>query len=135
MKVAFATTDGIHVDEHFGRAGRFAIYEFTKNGYSSLDDRVFSGGRDRSVEGTRCLGSLHDDAVQSKVDKLSDCDIICMTSIGGPSAARLVKKGIMPVKVKERMRIEEEAVKLMETIQNAPPPWMRRALEKDQQEG
>lgn len=88
-----------------------------------------------SVEGTRGLGSLHDDAVQGKVEKLSDCDIIYMTSIGGPSAARLVKKGIMPVKVKGRMRIEEEAVKLMETIRNAPPPWMRRALEKDQQEG
>ena len=135
MKVAFATTDGIHVDEHFGRAGRFAIYEFTKNGYSSLDDRVFSVGRDMLVEGTRGLGSLHDDAVQGKVEKVSDCDIIYMTSIGGPSAARLVKKGIMPVKVKGKMRIEEEAVKLMETIRNAPPPWMRRALEKDQQEG
>ncbi len=135
MKVAFATTDGVHVDEHFGRAGRFVIYEFTKNGYSSLDDRVFSGGRDMAVEGTRGLGSLHDDAVQGKVEKVSDCDIIYMTSIGGPSAARLVKKGIMPVKVKGKMRIEEEAVKLMETIRNAPPPWMRRALEKDQQEG
>lgn len=135
MKVAFATTDGVHVDEHFGRAGRFAVYEFTKDGYTSLEDRIFAEGRDMAVEGTRGRGPLHDDAVQSKVEKLSDCDIIYITSIGGPSAARLVRKGIMPVKLKEPERIEEAAVNLMEAIQGTPPPWLRKALEKDQQEG
>jgi len=30
MKVAFATTDGINVDEHFGRAGLFAVYELNE---------------------------------------------------------------------------------------------------------
>jgi len=27
MKVAFASTDKIHVDEHFGRAGKFTIWD------------------------------------------------------------------------------------------------------------
>jgi nitrogen fixation protein NifX len=134
MKVAFATTDGVHVDEHFGRAGRFVVYEFTGDGYTSLGDRVFAEGRDMAVEGTRGQGALHDDAVQGKVEKLSDCDIIYMTSIGGPSAARLVRKGIMPVKLKESERIEETAVKLMKALQGTPPPWLRRALENRQEE-
>jgi nitrogen fixation protein NifX len=134
MKVAFATTDGVHVDEHFGRAGRFSVYEFTKDGYVGLPDRIFAEGRDESVEKTRGYGEIHEDAVQRKVEKLADCDIIYLTSIGGPSAARLVKKGIMPVKVKEIESIEKVAVKLMMSIQGTPPPWLRRVLEKDEEE-
>ena len=36
MKIAFATTDGINVDEHFGRAGSFAIYDLSQIGYHFL---------------------------------------------------------------------------------------------------
>ncbi len=135
MKVAFATTDGVHVDEHFGRAGRFVVFRFTRDGYTGLEDIVLSPGRDEAVEGSRGRGTLHEEAVMRKIDLLSDCDVIYMTRIGGPSAARLVRRGIMPVKVREPVRIEEEAVKLMEVIRKDPPPWIRKALEKEKQEG
>lgn len=128
MKVAFSSTDGIHIDEHFGRAGRFAVYEFTKDGYERLEDKVFADGRDDAVESTRGLGELHDEAVNAKVELLSDCKIIYVTMIGGPSAARLVKMGVMPVKVGEGEGIEEAAEKLMGTIKGTPPPWMRKLI-------
>ena len=51
---------------------------------------------DRSVTDTRDQGPLHDSAVQSKVDRLADCKLIYLTEIGGPSAARLVKRGSCP---------------------------------------
>jgi len=119
MKVAFATTDGINVDEHFGRAGMFAVYELTHENYSFLELRKFE---------TRGLGELHDDRVQSKVDKLADCKIIYLTEIGGPSAARLIKKGIMPVKVKESVTIEDSMKRLLDTVKGTPPPWLKKAL-------
>jgi nitrogen fixation protein NifX len=131
MKIAFATTDGIAIDEHFGRAGMFAVYELTKDGYSFQEIRKFSEGRDSAIEETKGMGELHEDRVQQKVDKLSDCKIIYLVEIGGPSAARLVKKGIMPVKVKRSVSIEESLIKLAETISTAPPPWLRKALETD----
>ena len=99
MKIAFATTDGITVDEHFGRAGMFEVYDITKDGYAFLETRKFSDGRDSAIEETKGMEAIHDDRVQKKVDQLADCRIIYLTDIGGPSAARLVKKGIMPVKV------------------------------------
>ena len=58
------------------------------------------------------MGAVHEDRVQQKVDKLGDCKIIYLTEIGGPSAARLVKKGIMPVKVNGTYSIEESLIKL-----------------------
>lgn len=134
MKIAFATTDGIAIDEHFGRAGMFVVYDLTKDGYRYLETRKFSEGRDLAIEETRGLGAIHDERVQKKVDKLSDCRIIYLTEIGGPSAARLVKKGIMPVKVRDTVPIEETLWRLAETVRTAPPPWLRKALENSEKE-
>lgn len=128
MKVGFATTDGINVNEHFGRAGMFAIYELTGDGYRFVEMRKFSEGRDREIEETRGRGQIHDELVQGKTDKLADCRIIYLTEIGGPSAARLVKKNIMPIKVKEVVPIEESLEKLLETVKASPPPWLRKAI-------
>ena len=131
MKIAFATTDSIHVDEHFGRAGAFAIYDLTEEGYTFVELRKFADGRDREIEESKGKGQSHDDRVQKKVDDLGDCRIIYLTDIGGPSAARLVKKSIMPVKVTENTSIEESLHKLFDTIRSSPPPWLRKALRTD----
>ena len=128
MKVAFATTDGRRVNEHFGRAGMFVIYELNSSGYSQIETRKFSEGRDTAVEETKGMGNIHDKRVDNKVDRLSDCRIIYLIEIGGPSAARLARKGIMPVKVKEPVGIEESMLKLSETIRNSPPPWLRKIV-------
>ncbi len=129
MKVAFATTDDINVDEHFGRAGKFAIYELRKDGYQLIEIRKFAEGRDTAIEETKGKGQIHDDRVRSKVERLEDCKIIYLTEIGGPSAARLARKGIMPVKVKEVVPIEEALNKLLETVKTSPPPWLKKAME------
>ena len=130
MKVAFATTDGKQVNEHFGRAGMFAIYDIAETGHRFVEMRTFADGMDMAVVDTKDMGSLHDDAVQNKVDRLSDCKLIYLTEIGGPSAARLVKKGIMPMKMKEIVSIEGALEQLLETIKKSPPPWLRKALNK-----
>lgn len=131
MKVAFATTDGKSVNEHFGRAGMFVIYELNTSGYSLIENRRFSDGRDSAVETTKGSGRAHEELLDNKVARLSDCRIIYLTEIGGPSAARLARKGIMPVKVKEPVGIEESVKKLLETIQNSPPPWLKKAINND----
>ena len=56
MKIAFATTDGTNVDEHFGRAGKFAIYELTMDGYRLVEMRRFADGRDIAIEETKGMG-------------------------------------------------------------------------------
>ena len=128
MKVAFATTDGCLVDEHFGRAGRFVVLDFTPQGYAALPDLIFADGRDAAVEGTRGLGDAHDDAIERKVERLADCRLVYLNAIGGPAAARMARHGILPVKVAERTAIAEAAERLMGQIRTSPPPWLRRAL-------
>jgi nitrogen fixation protein NifX len=128
MKVGFATTDGINVDEHFGRAGKFAVYEMTPAEYRFLEMRQFADGMDFEIMESRGTGQEHDDLIDAKVGKMSDCKIIYLTEIGGPAAAKLVKKGIMPVKVKEPIAIIESMDRLMATYKSSPPPWMKKAM-------
>lgn len=128
MKIAFATTDGINVDEHFGRAGTFAIYDLKKDGYIFKELRKFAEGRDSAVEETKGMGRTHEDLVEKKVNRLADCKIVYLTEIGGPSASRLIKKGIMPIKVTDVVSIKESIEKLFETIKTSPPPWLRKAM-------
>jgi len=129
MRVAFATTTGSRIDEHFGRAGTFAVYNITAAGAESLGLRkVAEGDLDTEVVVTRGMGSVHDDALAAKIEKLSDVKIVFFTEIGGPSAAKLVRAGIMPLKSDPSTLISEEVDKLLTTIRERPAPWMRRAL-------
>ena len=129
MKVAFATTRGTTVDEHFGRASTFSIWDVTPSGPVFVELRkVADGDLDTDVVVTRGMGSLHDDAIASKIEKLADVRIVYFTEIGGPSAAKLVRAGIMPLRADERDSIEQTALRLAETIRDRPAPWMRRAL-------
>ena len=108
----------------------FAIYEMTEEGSQFMELRKFSDGPDRAIMDSKDQGQLHDDRVQAKVDRLADCKLIYLMEIGGPSAARLVKKGIMPMKVKEEVSIESALDQLRETIAKSPPPWLRKAMNK-----
>ncbi len=129
MKVAFATRTGSTIDEHFGRAGQFAIWDIRPEGVGIQELRqVAEGDLDTAVVTTRGLGSLHDDAIASKIEKLADCKIVYFTEIGGPSAAKLVQRGIMPLKAEEGSSIEVTADALLETMNTRPAPWMRKAL-------
>lgn len=132
MKVAFASTRGTTVDEHFGRAGAFAIYDVTPDGATFLElRRVAEEDLDTAVVVTRGMGELHDAAVANKIDKLADARIIYFTEIGGPSAAKLVRKGIMPLKADPLTPVEQLCDRLVETLRTNPAPWMRKALEAD----
>ena len=131
MKIAFATSDGKKIDEHFGRAGKFVVYEMSPGGFRYLETRTFADGVDTAVTSTRDGGQAHEDAVQAKVERLSDCRLIYLTEIGGPSAARLVRKGIMPMKVQESGPIDKELDRLSTLIRTSPPPWLKKAIKEN----
>lgn len=128
MKIAFATTDGKNINEHFGRSGQFAIYELFESFYDFVEVRKFADCRDLKVELSRDNPEQHEDAVEQKVKKLIDCKIVYVTEIGGPASARLVRNGIMPIRVKEGTNIEETLEKLIATIKTSPPPWMKKLI-------
>ncbi|MDM9382464.1 nitrogen fixation protein NifX [Chlorogloeopsis sp. ULAP01] len=139
MKIAFATTDRVNVDAHFGWAQEIDVYEISASGYNFVETLKFDGKskkvevetkQDESKIKTN-KDSESDDKVAAKLEALADCAIVYVASIGGIPAAKLIKQGVMPV----RPHSEQEDIafilnKLVQTLQGNPPPWLRKALQK-----
>ena len=132
MKVAFATTTGTTIDEHFGRAGavrRLRHHPRGRRASSSCAGSPTAISTPRSSS-PAAWATLHDDAIATKIDKLADAKIVYFTEIGGPSAAKLVRRGIMPLKAEPGTSITAEADARRHHARQARP-WMRRALRRE----
>jgi nitrogen fixation protein NifX len=124
MKIAFATQDLKRVDAHFGWAKNIAIYEITPTSHQFLEAVQFEG--DLQEDG-------NEDKLAPKLEAIKDCALLYVAAIGGSAAARVVAHKIHPVKVASPEVIEEVLVKLQEVLNGTPPPWLRKALLKDQE--
>ena len=124
MKVAFASSDKVHVNEHFGQAEEFYIWDI------GPDDASFSGVV--QVQSEADMPGHSDDKIEARGAALADCALVYVGEIGGPAAARLVAKKIHPVKSKSHEPITELVTKLQEVLRSNPPPWLRKAMLKDE---
>ena len=123
MKIAFATQDQQRVDAHFGWAKHLAVYEISPEGYDFVQD--FGFGEDLAEDG-------NEDKLAPKLDAIKDCAIVYVAAIGGSAAARVVASKIHPIKVTQPEPILEILDKLQGVLKGTPPPWLRKALLKDQ---
>lgn len=124
LRVAMATQDGKAVNAHFGSARRFVIYEITPRtsrfvATTSFDDTSDESGS-HQAEG--------DIRIAKKVEAISGCNLLFVRAIGGPSAARVIKAQVHPVKLAESEAVEQVIAKVQALMTSDPPPWMRKAL-------
>jgi len=92
MKIAVASTDGKKVDEHFGKAERFLVYELTEEGPRFVAERKVeaysTGDRDHGFESDRFL---------QVADVIADCERVYVSRIGDRPAEELSLRGVKPV--------------------------------------
>ena len=119
MKVAFASSDNQCVDEHFGQAERFCVWDI------STATAAFSG-----LIQLQQTPADEADRIESRCAALQDCALVYVAQIGGPAAARLVAKRIHPIKSKDNEKIESIVEKLQQVLRDNPPPWLRKAMLK-----
>ena len=124
MKIAFATQDNKHVDAHFGWAKTIAIYDVSPGGHRFLETVEFNG--DLQEDG-------NEDKLAPKIEAIKDCAILYVAAIGGSGAARVVANNIHPMKVNQPEEITDLLAKLEDVLKGTPPPWLRKALAKDQE--
>jgi nitrogen fixation protein NifX len=123
MKIAFTTSDNVHINAHFGWAKKIDVYEVTPESYQFVETLKFEG--DLKEDG-------NEDKLLPKIEALSDCTIVYVSAIGGSAAARLVKKRITPVKAQsEEQEITDVLTKLVATLNGNPPPWLRKVLQQE----
>lgn len=117
MRIAFTSTDGTQVDEHFGRVTHFYVWEV---------------GPDRAefAERVSAITTAQDeeDRTTARASAVAGCAIVYTLQIGGPAAAKLVARHVHPVKTGAAVPIAELIAKLQEVLSGKPPPWLRKAM-------
>ena len=121
MKVAFATKDLVNIDEHFGWAKQFAVYEITKDGFGLSE-----------IVKTEDSPESEDDKINSKIDMIKGASIVYCQAIGPTAAARVVKNHIHPIKVEKTIPIEEAMERLVKMLKGNPPPWIKRIIAREE---
>ena len=92
MQVAIVSTDGINVDDHFGRAERFLIYEINGKSQTLLSIKIVNPLTDNDPGHDFNPGKF--DGI---TDKLTGCERMYCTRIGERPYAELKKLGIAAV--------------------------------------
>ena len=122
MKIAFTTTNGTMIDQHFGQCEKFQIWEVGPDEAAFLETvQVGAHGGDE------------EDRIAARAELLGDCAIVYTMQIGGPAAAKLIARKIHPMKTNVEVGLKETVEKLQEVLQGNPPPWLRKAMNKGPQ--
>ena len=89
FKVAVASSDGKFINQHFGKANQFLIFEIHSNGeYKFLETRLNNPACD--------VGGHTDNAMMETVKLLSDCKAVLASQIGPGAVDTLLKNNINP---------------------------------------
>lgn len=121
MKIAFASKDNIHVNQHFGWCEKFYVYEIDGENSSLVEEIDSSQKLEEEVE-----------KLTYKISCVEGCDIIYVSQIG-PKAANMVQaSGIYPMRASsEEEKIQDVINSLQKMINGNPPLWMKRILLKN----
>lgn len=93
MKIAITTTDGVHVNQHFGKADEFHVYELNGEQLTLIEKRnvdaycatAATGPVDHEFDGDRF----------SKVySTINDCGVLYTRQIGETPEAKLRTRGM-----------------------------------------
>ncbi len=117
MKIAFTSTDGARIDQHFGMAACFYVWDVGPE----HADQVGKVSAITSAED-------EEDRIAARASAIADCAIVYTMQIGGPAAAKLVSRRIQPMKTGAEVPIAEVVSRLQEVLRGNPPPWLRKAM-------
>lgn len=125
VKIAFASNDRRVVNQHFGAAEAFAIYEL-------------SGDDSRLVEVAEFIETAmdgHEGKLAAKIELLEGCAAVYCNAAGASAIQQLLAKGIQPMRVDEGSDIDGLLQCLQQNMQCDPPVWLAKHLKKQSGSG
>ncbi len=119
IKVAFASSDMRHVDQHFGASESFVIHAVDQAQASLLE--VVQFGR-LDMDG-------NEDKLAAKIAALDGCVVVYCQAVGASAVNQLRAKGIHPVKVPPGTEVAGLLESLQCELREGPSAWLARAIE------
>jgi nitrogen fixation protein NifX len=138
LKVAFATSDMKHVDQHFGAAQAFAIYAVDQDKSCFVEACEFGAPASRQRSHLRDAGPLlnasghNEDKLAAKIAVLEDCIAVYSQAVGASAINQLKAKGIQPVKASPGVEISDLLESLQDELRQGPSSWLAKAIASTQ---
>lgn len=118
LKIAFATSDMQHVNQHFGSARSFAIYAVSPDASELLEAADFG---DLAQDG-------NEDKLGAKIELLDGCAAIYCEAVGASAIRQLIGAGIQPVKVYRGSAITDLLEDFRNELKTGPSAWLAKAI-------
>lgn len=118
LRVAFASNDRQRVNQHFGAAEGFVIYDIGPDGASLAAVGEFP---EEAMDGQE--GKLI-----AKMDFLSGCAAVFVQAIGASAIKQLMSKGVQPIRVGDGDAIPALLQDIALAMRDGGVPWIDRAL-------
>ena len=118
IRVAFASSDRLHVNQHFGAAEGFFIYDVSLDKASLVAVGEFPVA---SMDGNEAkLGA--------KIDFLDGCVAVFVMAVGGSAIKQLMAAGVQPVRIEGTDRIGDLLAEIQLGMRDGGVPWIDKAL-------
>lgn len=118
IKVAFASTDRARVNQHFGAAEGFVVYEVTPDKATLVGVAEFA---EEAMDG-------NEDKLGAKVDFLEGCAAVYVMAIGASAIKKLMAKGIQPIRINEVDAVDDLLVEISRAMGEGGVAWIDRAV-------
>ena len=128
LRIAVATQSNRSVDETFGRATLFAIYDVSVDACRLVELLEFA------VQPRRCDDAANDnpddceDRVAARIAALAGCHLIFARRIGDIAVAAAMKSNIHPVELARDEPITALLDRCRAMLAGNPPPWLRHVV-------
>lgn len=118
LRIAFASNDRTRVNQHFGAAEGFVLYDI------GLDRAQLVGVGEfppESMDG-------NEDKLAAKIGFLQGSTAVFVLAIGASAIKQLLVAGVQPVRITGSDRIEDIVLYVQEGMREGGVPWIDKAL-------
>ncbi|MEW5837838.1 MAG: NifB/NifX family molybdenum-iron cluster-binding protein [Pseudomonadota bacterium] len=123
LRIAFASSDRRHVDQHFGAALAFAIYALSREGAHLEEVAEFSP---QAMDG-------NEDKLAPKIALLEGCAAMYCQAVGASAMQQLLARGIHPQKVEAGTTINSILEQLRAELRSEARGWLAKAIARSEQ--
>lgn len=122
--IAFATRDRKCIDQHFGSACSFMIYQVTPDSAKLIEVAEFSE-TEQDKNHSKLL---------TKLELLEECQAVYSNQVGNMAVRQLLSIGVQPIRSIPGTPISREITLLQQSWQTSPPPWLNKAINSQNQQ-
>lgn len=118
IRIAFASSDRLHVNQHFGAAEGFFIYDVTPEKAGLVAVGEFPAA---AMDG-------NETKLTAKIDFLAGCAAVFVLAVGGSAIKQLLAAGVQPLRIDGADRIGDLLADIQTAMREGGVPWIDKAL-------